>query len=52
MMRQAREFMELVGVRKLSFESPSWRKDNTFRGVPEFGIRIYRILSSGESYKE
>ena len=32
MMRQAREFMELVGVRRLIFESPSLRKDNTFRG--------------------
>jgi hypothetical protein len=32
MMRQAREIMELVGVRRLIFESPSLRKDNTFRG--------------------
>ena len=51
-MRQAREFMELVGVRKLCFESPSWRKDNTFRGVPEFGMRVYRILSNGYMSKE
>ena len=35
-----------------SFESLSWRKDNTFRGRPEFGIRIYRILTSGEICKE
>jgi hypothetical protein len=39
-MRQAGEFMELIGVRRLAFESPSWRKDDTFRGRPEFVFRI------------
>ena len=42
-MRQAGEFMELIGVRRLAFESPSWRKDDTFRGRPEFGMRVYRV---------
>ena len=42
-MIQAKEIVELVAVRRVEFESPLWRIDNTFRGWPEFGLRIYRI---------
>ena len=42
-MIQAKDMLELVAVRRVEFESPVWRKDNTFRGWPEFGLRIYNI---------
>ena len=42
-MIQAKDIMELVAVRRVEFESPVWREDNTFRGWPEFGLRIYHI---------
>ena len=43
LMRQATEHMELLGIRYLEMESPSWRQDNTFRGWPSFGMRVYRF---------
>ena len=42
-MIQARGLVELMGVREVNFESPEWRKDDTFRGVPVFGMRVYRF---------
>ena len=42
-MIQAGGLVELMGIRKVSFESPEWRKDNKFRGTPGFGMRLYRI---------
>ena len=42
-MIQAGNMVELLGVRKVEFESPPWREDNTFRGWPHFGMRVYRI---------
>ena len=42
-MRQAGEMVVLKGVREVIFESPEWRKDNTFRGMPSFGMRVYEI---------
>ena len=41
-MRQAEGMVVLKGVRVI-FESPEWRKDNTFRGMPSFGLRVYKI---------
>ena len=42
-MIQARDRVELLAVRHVEFESPTWRTDNTFRGWPEFGLRVYKI---------
>ena len=42
-MIQAGGIVELMGVRGVVFESPEWRKDDTFRGVSTFGMRIYCI---------
>ena len=42
-MIQAGGLVELMGVREVVFESPEWRKDDTFRGVSAFGMRVYRI---------
>ena len=42
-MRQAEGMVVLKGVREVIFESPEWRKDNTFRGMPSFGLRVYEI---------
>ena len=35
--------VELKGIRRMDFESPVWRKDDTFRGTPAFGMRIYEL---------
>ena len=43
LMQQASKVVELMAVRSMEFESPLWRKDNTFRGWPNFGMRVYRI---------
>jgi hypothetical protein len=29
---------------EVAFESPEWREDNTFRGMPSFGIRVYERM--------
>ena len=42
-MIEAGNMVELLGVRKVEFESPPWREDNTFRGWPHFRMRVYRI---------
>ena len=42
-MIQAKDMVELLAVRQVEFESPTWRGDGTFRGWPEFGLRVYRI---------
>ena len=44
-MLQARGLVELIGIRKLSFESPVWKKDDTFKGTPAFGMRVYDITT-------
>ena len=44
-MIQAKDMVELLAVRQVEFESPTWRGDGTFRGWPEFGLRVYRIKS-------
>ena len=44
LMRQARGHTELLAIRFMEMESPSWREDNTFRGWPAFGMRIYRFV--------
>ena len=46
-MIQARDLVELVAVRHVEFESPPWRKDGTFRGWADFGLRVYRIKNRG-----
>ena len=43
LMREAAGKVELLGVRHLEMESPSWRQDDTFRGWTEFGMRVYRL---------
>ena len=40
---QAEGMVVLKGVREVAFESPEWREDNTFRGMPSFGMRVYEI---------
>ena len=35
--------VELKGIRRMDFESPVWRKDDTFMGTPAFGMRIYEL---------
>ena len=35
--------VKLKGIRRVSFESPVWRKDDTFRGTPAFGMRVYEM---------
>ena len=35
--------VELKEIRRVSFESPVWKKDDTFRGTPAFGMRIYEL---------
>jgi hypothetical protein len=42
-MRQAGEMVMLKGVMEVIFESPEWRKDNTYRGMPSLGMRVYEI---------
>jgi hypothetical protein len=42
------DLLVLKMTRKLNKPKPN----NTFRGRPEFGMRIYRILTSGENGKE
>ena len=42
-MIQAKDIVELVAVRRVEFESPGWRIDNTFRGWTDFGLRLYKI---------
>ena len=42
-MNQASNVVELMADRIVEFESPLWRGDNTFRGWPKFGLRVYRI---------
>ena len=42
-MRQAGEMVMLKGVREVIFESPEGKKDNIFRGMPSFGMRVYEI---------
>ena len=43
LMIQARDRVELLGVRYVEFESPTWREDNTFRGWAQFGLRVYGL---------
>ena len=43
LMIQARDMVELLGVRYVEFESPTWREDNTFRGWAQFGLRVYGL---------
>ena len=42
-MIQASYLVELMGVREFSFESPEWRKEDTFCGIPVSKMRLYRI---------
>ena len=42
-MRQTEGMVVLKVVREVIFESPEWRKDNTFRRMPSFGLRVYEI---------
>jgi hypothetical protein len=35
--------VELKEIRRVSFESPVWKKDDTFRGIPAFGMRVYEL---------
>ena len=42
-MIQASRGVELKGIRRVSFESPEWKKGDTFRGTPAFGLRIYEL---------
>ena len=42
-MIQASGGVELKGIRKVRFESPDWKKDDTVRGTPAFGLRIYEL---------
>ena len=42
-MMQAEGKVELLGIRNMDFESPEWKKDDTFRGTPIFGMRVYGI---------
>ena len=43
MMQQASKVVQLETVMELEFESPLWREDNTFRGWPNFDMKIFRI---------
>ena len=40
-MIQASVGVELKGIRRVSFDSPEWKKDDIFRGTPAFGMRVY-----------
>ena len=46
LMIQARDMVELLGVRQVEFESPTWREDNTFRGWVQFGLRVYGLIGN------
>ena len=43
-MMQAKRVVELLDIKQMTFESPDWRDDDTFRGLSGFGIRIYRTI--------
>ena len=43
LIQQARKVVQLEAVMELEFESPLWREDNTFRGWPNFAMKIFRI---------
>ena len=42
-MCQATNVVELMGVRKVEFENPLWKDDDTLRGWAKFGLRVYTI---------